>query len=303
MDEEKKNIKEDEIDLRELFRVFIRRKWWFVGTFIIVLAAGLFFTFTRTPEYRSTSTLKISDDYYIESISQYFPEIASKLSIGTLGDVEVDLKSTAIREKVIKYLGSDISKNELDKAINISLDENKQIIAITTKHFDPEVSYNINKLMVDIYVDEKTTELTETYQELLERVEEKIINSQKEVEKLSIEAEQYLININLKIMEELEDKNSNVYFTGINYISPVLLRKLSSAYTISDDLEKISYILSENKNFFTSKIEVVTYPKTPADPAETNYGRNILVSLFLAIIMGFVVVFLANYFLSLKKRL
>lgn len=133
-------------------------------------------------------------------------------------------------------------------------------------------------------------------------MEERIANSQKEVEKLSIEAEQYLIDINLKIMEELEDKNSNVYFTGINYIPPVLPRKLSSAYTIYDDLEKISYILSENKNFFTSKIEVITYPEIPAEPAETNYRRNILVSIFLAIILGVVVVFVANYFVSLNKN-
>lgn len=68
MAKEKKQIREDEIDLKELFRVFIRRKWWFVGTFIIVLVPGLLFTFTRTPEYSSTSTLRISDDYYIESI-------------------------------------------------------------------------------------------------------------------------------------------------------------------------------------------------------------------------------------------
>jgi len=45
MDEEKKNIKEDEIDLREIFMIFIKRKWWFIGSILIILIIGLLYVF------------------------------------------------------------------------------------------------------------------------------------------------------------------------------------------------------------------------------------------------------------------
>jgi len=33
MNDKKDITKEDEIDLRELARIFVRRKWWFASTF------------------------------------------------------------------------------------------------------------------------------------------------------------------------------------------------------------------------------------------------------------------------------
>lgn len=294
---------EDEIDLRELFQIFVKRKWWFVGTFIVVLIAGLLFTFLQTPEYSSTSNLKISDSYYIETLMKYFPELASKLNIGTVNDVAVELKSTALTDKVIKSMGSEISKNDLDKAINVSVDEKNQIITVTTKHSNPLLSYKINKFLVETYVGKKTSELTEVYQEFLKRVEEAIANTSEEIKKLSTQTEKNLIDTNLKIIEELENRETgNVYFSGINYVSPVLLGELNSKWSACNELEKIKFILSENEKFFTSKIEVIKYPEIPGGPAETNYRRNILISLFLAIILGCGVVFVANYFASLKKQ-
>ncbi|MBC7334554.1 MAG: hypothetical protein H5T85_08950 [Actinobacteria bacterium] len=234
---------------------------------------------------------------------EYFPELASKLNIGTVNDVAFELKSTALIDKVIKSMGSEISKNDLDKAINVSVDEKNQIITVTTKTSDPLLSYKINKFLVDAYVGEKTSKLTEAYQELLKRVEETIADTSEEIEKLSTQTEQNLIDTNLKIIKELEDRETgNVYFAGINYISPFLLEELKSKCAVRDDLEKIKFILLENEKFFTEKIEILTYPEVPVEPTETNYRRNILISLFLAIILGCGVVFVANYFISLKKH-
>ncbi|GAG62206.1 unnamed protein product, partial [marine sediment metagenome] len=126
MNQKKATIKEDEIDLRELFRIFIKRKWWFIGTFVIVLIAGLLFTFLNTPDYTSTSMLKVKEDYYLDSIymdsiSEYFPAEASELKIGSLNDVATELKLSNTLDEVIKDLNYDIDRNDLDKAINISV--------------------------------------------------------------------------------------------------------------------------------------------------------------------------------------
>ncbi len=156
MNQKKATIKEDEIDLRELFRIFIKRKWWFIGTFVIVLIAGLLFTFLRTPEYTSTSMLKVTEDYYLDSIymdsiSRYFPEEALKLRIGSLNDVSVELKLSKTLNEVIKDLNYDIDRNDLDKAINISVDEEKEILTLTTVYNSPEIAYKINKTLLDVY--------------------------------------------------------------------------------------------------------------------------------------------------------
>jgi uncharacterized protein involved in exopolysaccharide biosynthesis len=311
MNEEKKtqkdNTREDEIDLRQLFSIFLKRKWWFIGTFVIVLIAGLLFTFVRTPEYSSISTIKVSADYAIESLMNYFPELTSRLNVGTVNNAAIELGSSIIRDQVIKNIKYGINKSELDKAINIFVDEKNQIVSITAKHSDPVVSYNINKLLIETYQGEKTQELTETYQELLKRVEERIANTNQEVERLTVDVEKNLLDINLKILEQLENKkssneSSNVYFTGINYVSPVLLNELNSKLVELNELKKINKILLENEKIFINKIEIVTYPDIPIKPNEANHKRNIVFSLFLAIIMGLAVVFVANYFITSRKK-
>ena len=80
----KENSKNEvtEIKLIDLIKVFIRRKWWFIGAFIIIFIAGILFTFLRTPQFSLTSTLVVSGitpDYY-GSCMQLFPEKTRKFA-------------------------------------------------------------------------------------------------------------------------------------------------------------------------------------------------------------------------------
>ncbi len=299
----KKQIKsEDEIDLRELARIFINRKWWFIGTFIVVLIAGLLFTFLNTPDYSSTSILKVKEDYYLDSISEYFPEEADSLKIGNLGDVSMELKSDEVLEEVISSLDFKIERAELNEAINISIDDKKEIITITTLHSNPEIVYRINEALLNVYEGRKNLEFEETYNSLIEKVDESLLNVYKEVEEISTRIENYIVDFNLKLIKEMENKiGSNIYFSGINYVSPILLNELNSKYLIYSDLEKLKYNLTENKELFINKMEILERPKVPTTAVDTNYKRNALISLFLAIILGIVVVFVANYFISSKE--
>jgi len=305
MNEEKKNIKEDEIDLREIFMIFIKRKWWFLGTFLVVLIAGLLFTFlnTPTPEYSSTSIIKISDDYLLDSINKYFPKEASELKIGSLNDVSIELKLRETLNEVTKALNYNIDRNDLDKAIGISVDEEKEILTLTTIYNNPEISYRINKTLLDVYKNKKNSEFNEVYKRLVQKIGAKLIDAQEQIEELSGRAEEYIIGFNVKLLNEIEKSGSDVPFLGANYTSPEIARKLNYSLTVCNDLEKINYILKENKELFVNKIEVIENPEVSGVGAETNYIRNVLITIFLAVIVGFVVVFLANYFISLKKRL
>ncbi len=294
-------INEDEIDLREIFRIFIKRKWWFIGAFLVVLIAGLLFTFLKTPEYTSTSILKVKEDYYLDSVSEYFPAEASKLEIGSLNDVATELKLSRTLNEVTKDLNYNIDKDDLDSATGISIDKEKQILIITTAYSDPEIAHKMNETLLGVYGKEKNSEFNEVYGRLLQKIEARLAYMQEKIEKLSGKAEEYIIDFNVKLLSEVGKSGSSVPFSGTNYISPEISGELNYALAVYNDLENINYILKENRELFVDKIEVIEGPELSDAGASANYGRNILISIFLALIVGAMMVFVANYFITSKK--
>jgi len=300
MNQKKDIASEDEIDLRELFKIFVKRKWWFVGTFIVVLIAGLLFTFLEAPGYTSTSMLKVKEDYYLSSISKYFPSEASKLEIGSLNDVATELKLSRTLNEVTKDLNYNIDKDDLDSAIGISIDNEKQILIITAAYSDPEIACKMNRTLLDVYENKKNSEFNETYDKLLQKTEAKLADTQEKIEELSGKAEEYIIDFNVKLLSEVEKSGSSVHFSGSNYISPEISVELDYALVVYNDLENINYILKENRELFVDKIEVIEGPELSDTGAVADYGRNIAISIFLALLVGVMMVFVANYFINSK---
>ena len=301
MNQKKDISSEDEIDLRKLFRIFIKGKWWFIGTFLVVLIAGLLFTFLIPKEYTSTSILKVKEDYYLDSVGIYFPEEASELKTGSLNDVSIELKLRETLNEVINKLDYNIDKNDLDKAIGISIDEEKEILTLATTYNDPEITYKINKTLLDIYKNKKNSEFNKVYDRLMQKIEARIIDTQGQLDELSNLAEEYIIGFNVKLLNEIEKSGSGIPFSGANYTSPEIAGKLNYTLSVYNDLENINYILTENKELFVNKIEVIENPEISDVVAETNYIRNVLITIFLAAIVGFMMVFIVNYFITSKK--
>jgi capsular exopolysaccharide synthesis family protein len=49
-------------DLREYLHILLKRKWWIIGTFFTIFLLAAVYTFTRTPIFRTTATLQITQD-------------------------------------------------------------------------------------------------------------------------------------------------------------------------------------------------------------------------------------------------
>ena len=49
-------------DLREYLHILLKRKWWIIGTFLTIFLTVALYTFTRTPIFRTTATLQITQD-------------------------------------------------------------------------------------------------------------------------------------------------------------------------------------------------------------------------------------------------
>ncbi len=64
--------------LREYFHILLKRKWWVIITFFSVFLTAALYTFTRTPIYRTSAQLQITEDNpgakvgIDEKMSQYF---------------------------------------------------------------------------------------------------------------------------------------------------------------------------------------------------------------------------------------
>jgi capsular polysaccharide biosynthesis protein len=186
-----------EINLKSLVRILAKRKAAFLIAFSIVLILGLTFTFLVSPEYSSTSQITLSDNeiFYNDALYKYFPGEADGLWIipstkdtqridyivGKLDPIYSELKSDVILNNALNTLKGKITKTQLIKSINISVDRWIGIVTIENYARTPDLAYNINKSILDSYVNQKKTELENAYNALLGKLGPEIELSKKEI--------------------------------------------------------------------------------------------------------------------------
>ena len=124
---------------------------------------GLTFTFLVSPEYSSTSQITLSDNeiFYNDALYKYFPGEADGLwiipntkesyqkvdyIIGKLDTIYSELKSDAILNNALAALQDKITKTQLIKSINISVDRWGGIVTIENYARTPDLAYNIRQI-------------------------------------------------------------------------------------------------------------------------------------------------------------
>jgi len=308
----KNSTTENFIDLKEILSILKKGKWVFVITFLIVLIAGIFLTFFIAPEYNLKSELKMADGYfyYNDELCSYFPVEAGNMWLlpgynreyldlenALLNIISVELKSDLILDKVISELDYDISKSELKKTIDVVVAG--RVLILDTYHKDKKLVYDINKSLLKVYINFKKLEHEQVYDDLVNKIEAEIINIEEGIYELSEEHKQYTINLNIKFIKELE--KSGLSSTGIDFISPFIKEELATKCEDYNNLSNIKDILIENKDFFTNRIEVIKEPEISNIQNNTNYTRNLLLSIIAAIVFGLIIVFIVNRFKYSKK--
>jgi len=261
-----------EIRLIDLIKVFIRRRWWFIGAFIIIFTAGILFTFLRTPQFNLTSTLVISsiEPVYSESLMQLFPEKTKELTgISNIIESEKFL-SEDLLEDVVENLEFDIDVDELKDTVFIYADKGG-ILKLTTVYNDAEETYEINKVLLETYLEKRTDEIDQAYSSLLSEIEVEISNIEAEIEYIS----------------DSQDSLAN--------------KEIELKYETYHILEEDRDILVENKDYFTERFTVTREPDISYVYGYFNYKRDIAFSFLLAIALGLITAFAANYFQSLRK--
>jgi len=180
MKQDENLVGNDDVQLKKFLNIPIKKKWWFIGAFLIVFLSGILFSFLRTPLYGSGSSMTVAniDSQVYKNLWEYFPEDANKLAGVTNNMISENLISEGIKsnlflDDVSKKLSFNISKKDLKNAIYTRIEDGISLI-ITVVYSDPNQAYEINKTVFDQYLDNKNSEISEAYNNFLEDVDTKI---------------------------------------------------------------------------------------------------------------------------------
>lgn len=257
------NLAKAGINIKDIWRVFLRRKWVFIGFFLIVIIVGLLFTFLKTPLYTSTSKIEVSGVYYDDNLYKYFPVEsealgiyapgmrASELEVGILNNTAIELRDDKFLGEIKDELSLSVSKDELYYNISTLIDNYSRTLKIEVISDVSEDSFKINDRLINKYVDEKTEKNLETFDDLMKKID--------------------------KSIEGIEEQ------------------------VILNSLKEMKYNLENNKDLYVNRIEIVEKPVIPSEPFNTNYIRNIIIIFFISIVAGLIAVFIPNIFIPLKS--
>ncbi len=313
MDKKEDNNIEDSIDLKTLFRLFLKRKWWFIGTVIIVLAVGMFYVISKPTTYEVRYKFSLRDDYVQDDYLQYSDTQEKYLNnqsvfIGTK-DVGLILKTDKILQSLDDLEEIDDYKTEVNTSlINLDLDADKSIFSLKVKNTDKKLAKKIalnlmESLGEQIKIsDEKIFDNTmamidrdiKTLEDEAIVFEDKIVEIEKEIQDLYSELERQQVSGNVLLNEPhydiLEKKSELLLYQEKIIDNQYQIKKLDDLY---------QGFLSQ-KNNVDNRIEVIT--KDPSYEEENNRLINTVIVILLSLLTGIVVVLVVNYIYKLKQK-
>ena len=166
MKQDENLIENNDVQLKKILNIPIKKKWWFIGAFLIVFFSFLLFSFLRTPLYGSGSSMTIIDidSQVYKNLWEFFPEGADKLADVTNNMISENLisegiKSSLFLDDVSKKLSFNISKKDLKNAIYTRIEVGTSL-KITVVYSDPNKAYEINKTVFEQLLGNKNSEIT-----------------------------------------------------------------------------------------------------------------------------------------------
>ena len=143
----------EEIDLKELLRMFWQSKTQILLIVAIFIVIGVIYTLGFvTPKYQASTTLLLatnSSSEKTESITTTDITLNSKL-VSTYSKL---VESSKIIRKVISNLSLDIDENTLKKNISVTAVEDAEMIQIAVKNEDPVLATKIANETAKIFIE------------------------------------------------------------------------------------------------------------------------------------------------------
>jgi len=323
--------KKDEIDLRGAYKIFVRRKWWFIAPAIIVLILGIIYTFTQPINCIVTYQINIEKDYSNSNLSKLYPESVVSLNYFNAENASPIFKSAQIFES-LKDLPEKVNYSNLLNSgyVIINRDDAKaNIFTIKVSNQDRALANKIALTLIntfDDYIRNKNKEALDQIVALInsdiEGIESKDQSLEQEISKLKSDIDSlysqlydYIVDYNLDLASRLKSESQGSYSVNNIVIPPnkfedeiSFIKNKINIYKerIVDnksgviDLTSLRDSLTKDEDIITDRVNLLS--KNPIYKTDDRRVRNIIVSIVLSIIVGIIVIFTANFFLNLKKK-
>lgn len=139
MEQNKTYNQEDEIDLLELFMALLN-KWYLIAVSGLVCAlTGMLFTMFLIPEKFESKTSIYIYNQQTDNMTMSDLQTGSTLT----KDFEILVKGRNVLENVIEKLNLDMTYNQLNGMVSVTVPANTRIVEITVETTDPYLSRDI----------------------------------------------------------------------------------------------------------------------------------------------------------------
>jgi capsular polysaccharide biosynthesis protein len=329
MNHNNENITEDEIDLREIFRVFVKRKWWFIGAVLVVLAIGCLYVFMQPVTYTATCRFDIGKDYANDKLSGFYPNKAEKLNFINVDNIPALFRTVGVFGPLGDLKGvKDYDKWLASDSVKISLNENTNIFNVSVSSADKDLAGDIALTLINSFDESITRETKDEFDDLIAAIgrdiellenknsnfESVLVGFDEKIDSLYELLDSFIIDYNVELVNEIERENASSNYSFYNLIVPPNeiedeiseIRKEREFYRQEIfnnqnelmELESLKGIMEEDEEVITDRVKLLT--ERPVFKSESNRKRNLAVVVVLSLIVGVMVTFLTNFFINLK---
>lgn len=146
----------EELDLKELFKIFWNAKWIII--LIVILGAVLGAIYTTqfvTPKYSSSTTLVLATSNNGGQRTSDTSITATDITINSkLVDTYSELvKSKNVLRQVMSNMNINMTEDDLRKSISVTSVKNTELIEITVTNVQPEVARDIANEIAKVFIE------------------------------------------------------------------------------------------------------------------------------------------------------
>lgn len=148
--ERTRKIEETQIDLIEVFHLFLRKWWLIIGCLVLgVLVSGLYTKLLITPQYSATSTI------YVLSKTTSITSVTD-LQLGTqlTADFQMLAKSRTVVNEVIETSGMDLTYSELVSRMNVENPSETHMLKLTLTDPDPATAAKLSNAYAEVMTEQ-----------------------------------------------------------------------------------------------------------------------------------------------------
>jgi len=307
------SLQEDTIDLKTILRLFLKRKWWFIGTVLIVMVLGMLYMLSKPVIYEVKYKFSFEDDFlpddylmYSDSQKLYSNEsvFIEARDVSLIFETDLIFRSLGDMEEIDDY--SDYIHSSM---VDLDLERDTSIFTLKIKDTDKKLADDIAKNLIESLGTQILNNDLEIFDNTLVMIDGdiKIL----EEENTSYENDIAIINEEIQVMYiESEDSFqgsgtftlNDLHYDIIEKKGEILLyreRIIDNEYE-TEKLGGLHQLFMDEKNKVHNRIEIIA--ANPDYNVENDRMINSIIVILLSLLTGIIVVLAVNYIYKLKRK-